>query len=165
MRDQYLAVGKITNTHGIMGEMRLQPWADSPEFLLPFKTLYVGDTHWPIEVLGARIHKGMVILKLNGITDVNGALAMRNAVLYIDRNDVALPDGHFFLTDLVGLEARDAASGEVLGSIAEVLTPPAHNIYVIRGGAREIMIPAVPAFIEETNVDEGFIRVNLIEGL
>ena len=81
MKQQYLEVGKITNVHGLMGEVRVQPWADSPDFLCRFKTLYVDETHWPIQVERARVHKNMVILKLEGITDVNGALALRNAIM------------------------------------------------------------------------------------
>lgn len=165
MAEQYLEVGKITNVHGLMGEVRVQPWADSPDFLCRFKTLYVDKTHWPIQVERARVHKNMVILKFAGITDVPGALAMRNAILYIDRRDVQLPEGAFFLADLYGLEVRDARTGEVLGQVADVLTLPANNVYVVRGGARELMIPAVPQFIAETNPEGGYLRVNMIEGL
>ena len=99
------------------------------------------------------------------ITDVPGALAMRNAILYIDRADAPLPEGQFYLADLYGLEVRDAQSGEVLGKLEDVLTLPANNVYVVRGGEREWMIPAVPEFIAETNVQEGYVRVNLMEGL
>ena len=127
------------------------------------------SSHWPIQVERARVHKNMVILKLQGVTDVNSALAMRNAVLYIDRKDVQLPEGSFFLADLMGMEVRDAASGAVLGrsegQIADILTLPANNVYVVRGGARELMIPAVDQFIAEVNVDEGYLRVNMMEGL
>ena len=73
MKQQFLEVGKITNVHGLMGEVRVQPWADSPDFLCQFKTLYVDKTHWPIRVERARVHKNMVILKLEGVTDVNSA--------------------------------------------------------------------------------------------
>ena len=111
--EQYLEIGKITNVHGIMGEVRVQPWADSPEFLCQFKTLYVDKAHWPIEVERARVHKNMVILKLHGVTDVPSALAMRNAILYIDRKDVHLPEGAFFLADIYGLEVRDAETDEL----------------------------------------------------
>ena len=165
MLQQYLEIGKITNAHGVMGEVKVQPWCDSPEFFCQFKTLYVDETHWPVKVERARPHKNMVIVKLEGVTDMNGALALRNAVLHIDRKDVNLPEGSFFLADIEGLEARDAQTGEVLGKIAEVLTLPANNVYVIRGGKRELMIPAVPAFVAETNVEGGFIRVNMIEGI
>ena len=123
MKNDFPEVGQITSTHGIMGEMRVQPWADSPEFLCKFKTLSVGPTHWPIEVERARVHKNMVILKLHGITDVPGAVAMRNQVLHVAREDVKLPEGHFFLADLTDLEVREAETGAVLGRIAEVLTP------------------------------------------
>ena len=165
MLQQYLEIGKVTNSHGIMGEVRVQPWCDSPEFLCQFKTLYVDKSHWPIKVERARVHKSMVILKLEGVTDMNGALAMRNATLYIDRSDGNLPEGSFFLADIEGLEVRDAQSGAVLGKVAEILTLPANNVYVVRGGERELMIPAVPAFIAETNVEGGYLRVNMMEGL
>ena len=99
------------------------------------------------------------------ITDVPGALSLRNAILYIDRADAHLPEGTFFLADLYGLEVRDAQSGEVLGKIEDVLTLPANNVYVVRGGQREWMIPAVPEFIAETNLEEGYLRVNVIQGL
>ena len=165
MKQQYLEVGKITNVHGLMGEVRVQPWADSPDFLCRFKTLYVDETHWPIQVERARVHKNMVILKLKDITDVNGALALRNAILYIDRKAADLPEGSFFLADLMGMEVRDAKNGAVLGKIADVLTLPANNVYVVRGGEREWMIPAVPEFVAEVNIDEDYMRVNLMEGL
>lgn len=162
---QYLEVGKVTNVHGLMGEVKVQPWADSPEFLCQFKTLYVDEAHFPMTVQRARVHKNMVIIKFEGPTDVPSALSLRNAILYIDRSDVDLPEGAFFLADIYGLEVRDAATGEVLGKIADVLTLPANNVYVVRGGARELMIPAVPQFIAETNIEAGYIRVNMMEGL
>ena len=165
MLQQYLEVGKVTNVHGLNGEVKVQPWADSPEFLCQFKTLYVDEAHFPMNVQRARVHKNMVIIKFEGPTDVPSALSLRNAVLYIDRSDVSLPEGAFFLADIYGLEVRDAATGEVLGKISDVLTLPANNVYVVRGGARELMIPAVPQFIAETNVEEGFLRVNMMEGL
>ena len=162
---QYLEVGKVTNVHGLNGEVKVQPWADSPEFLCQFKTLYVDQSHFPIQVERARVHKNMVIMKFEGLTDVPGAMSMRNAILHIDRADVNLPEGAFFLADIYGLEVRDAESGAVLGKIDDILTPPANNVYVVRGGERDLMIPAVPQFIAETNVEDGYIRVNLMEGL
>ena len=165
MLQKYLEVGKVTNTHGLMGEVRVQPWADSPEFLCQFKTLYVDSAYIPYKVERARPHQNMAIIKFEGVTDVPGSLALRNAILYIDRDDAKLPEGSFFLADIYGLEARDAETGAVLGKIADVLTLPASNVYVIKGGEREIMVPAVPQFIAETNIEEGFVRINMMEGL
>lgn len=165
MEDEFIEVGKITNVHGLMGEVRVDPWADSPDFLKQFPILYVGKDHWPIEVEGCRRHKRMAILKLQGLTDVNSALSVRNQILYFKRSDATLPEGHFFIKDLIGLQARDADTGAVLGTLDEVLPLPAHNVYAIRGGEREYLIPAVPAFVKETNIIEKFITIQVIEGL
>ena len=165
MLKQYLEVGQVTGVHGLNGEVRVQPWADSPELLCRFKTLYVDEAHFPMTVQRSRVHKNMVIIKFEGPTDVPSALSLRGAILHIDRADVKLPEGAFFLADIYGLEARDAATGQVLGTVDDILTPPANNVYVIRGGGRELMVPAVPEFIAETNMEEGFIRINMMEGL
>ena len=165
MKSEFLEVGRITSTHGVMGEMRVEPWADSPAYLCQFKTLYVGKTHWPIRVERARVHKNMVILKLEGVTDVPGVMALRGEVLHVARADAHLEDGQFFIADLIGLTVRDADSGAELGKIKEVLTPPAGNVYAVSGGAREYLIPAVPEFVRSIDLDKNEMSVHLIEGL
>lgn len=165
MKNQYIEIGKVTAVHGIMGEVRVQPWADSPDFLCQFDTLYIDDAHCPVKVERARVHKNMCIVKFEGPTDVPSALSFRNAVLYFNRDDVKLPEGRFFITDIIGLPVVDAETGEELGKLAEVMNMPAHDLYLVKGGSRELMIPAVPTFIKETNLDEGFIRVQMMEGL
>lgn len=162
---EFIEVGKITNVHGLMGEVRVDAWADSPEFFKQFSTLYVGPERWPIKVLGARSHKRMAILKLEGITDVNSALVIRGQVLHFKRADVTLPDGHFFIADLIGITALDSETNAVLGTVDEVLPLPAHNVYAIRGGEREILVPAVPTFVLETNIAEKYMKINMMEGL
>ena len=163
MKERYLEAGKIVNTHGIAGEVKILPWADDPDFLLDFDTLYIDGQ--PVRLLAARVHKNCVLARLEGVSNVNDAMRLRDKIVYIDREDVELEEGAFFLADLMGLEVRNADTGEVLGTIADVLTPPASNIYVVKGGAQEHMIPAVPEFVVETNVDEGYLRVRLIEGM
>lgn len=163
MKSQFLEAGKIVNTHGIRGEIKIMPWADSPEFLCQFKTLYMDGK--PVKVLSSRPHKTMVLALLEGITSVEEAMKLKGKVLSIDRSDVTLPEGRHFLADLMGLTVLDAATGEELGKVEDILTPPAHNVYVVRGKGKEYMIPAVDAFLAETNVESGYIKVNLIEGM
>ena len=103
-------------------------------------------------MLGARAHKGNILVRLEGVGDVNAAMRLKGKIISIDRTGVVLPEGRHFIADLIGLEVRDAASGEVLGAIADVLTPPAHEVYVVKGGRHEYMIPAVDEFLAETNV-------------
>ena len=163
MKHRYLEAGKIVNTHGIAGEVKIMLWADDPDFLLNFKTLYLDGK--PIHIRSARVHKNAVLMKLDGVDDINEAMRLKNKVVSIDREDATLEEGSFFLADLYGLEVRDADSGEVLGTISDVLTPPANNVYIVKGTKREYMIPAVSEFIVETNVDEGYLLVHLIEGM
>ena len=163
MKNQFLEAGQIVNTHGIQGEVKIVPWCDSPEFLLQFGTLYLDGT--PVRVRAARVHKGNVLAALEGVADVNAAMALKGKIVSIDRSGVVLPEGRHFIADLLGLEVLDAGSGEKLGVVADVLTPPAHEVYVVRGGGKEYMIPAVDEFVKEIDVDGGFIRVKLIEGM
>lgn len=161
MKKEFLEIGKIVNTHGVRGEVKVQPWADSPEFLLDFKTLYLDEK--PLRVRSGRVHKGMAILALEGVEDVNAAMALKNRVLFIRRSDARLPSGSFFLQDIIGAKVV-TEQGEELGELADVLDMPASAVYVVRG-AREILIPAVPEFILHTDAENGVVTVRLIEGL
>lgn len=159
--EQYLEAGKIINTHGIKGEIKLEPWTDSAEFLKRFRTLYIDGK--AVRVTSSRVHKDFLIAKLEGIDDVNAAMTLKNKVVYFDRGDAALGRGQYFLQDIIGAEVRDE-SGAVLGRLTEVLPLPAGNVYVVTG-EREIMIPAVPEFIKETDAKAGVIVVRLIDGM
>ena len=163
MKQRFLEAGQIVNTHGIRGEVKIVPWCDSPEFLCGFDTLYIDEA--PIRLRAARPHKGNVLAALEGVDTVEGAMALKGKTVHIDRADVTLPEGRHFLADLIGLRVVDADSGAELGVLTEVLTPPAHQVYLVKGPQGERLIPAVEEFIVETNVDGGYLRVRLIEGI
>ena len=160
-QEKYLEAGKIVNTHGIRGEVKIDPWADSPDFLKRFKTIYIDSS--PVAVQSARVHGAFVIAKLEGVDDVNAAMALKNRVVYIDRADVRLPKGRFFIADIIGARVV-SDEGEALGELADVMEMPAQNIYVVRG-EREILIPDVPEFIKSIDAASGVITVHLIEGM
>ena len=163
MKQRFLEAGQIVNTHGIRGEVKIVPWCDSPEFLCGFDTLYIDEA--PIRLRAARPHKGNVLAALEGVDTVEGAMALKGKTVHIDRADVTLPEGRHFLADLIGLRVVDADSGAELGVLTEVLTPPAHQVYLVKGPQGGRLIPAVEEFIVETNVDGGYLRVRLIEGM
>ena len=163
MKNRFLEAGQIVNTHGVQGEVKIVPWCDSPEFLCSFDTLYIDGA--PVTVRASRPHKGNVLARLEGVEDVNAAMRLKNKVVSIDRTGVVLPEGRHFLADLIGLRVIDDDTGEELGILEEVLTPPAHEVYVVRGGGKEYLIPAVDAFLRGTNVDAGWVRVHRIEGM
>ncbi|MFB0920986.1 MAG: ribosome maturation factor RimM [Oscillospiraceae bacterium] len=158
---KYLEAGVIVNTHGIRGEVKIQPWADSAEFLTQFKRLYIDEK--PLELLSGRVHKDFLIAQFKDVTDINTAMALKNKTVSIDRAEAKLPKGSFFISDLIGASVRDE-SGAELGKLTDVLELPAGNVYVVTG-EREILIPAVPQFIVKTDADAGIVTVRLIEGM
>lgn len=158
---EFLDCGQIVNTHGIRGELRIVPWADSPDFLCQFTSLYVDGL--PRRVLSSRVHKGSVIAKLDGVDTVEQAMALKGKTVQIRRADARLPEGTFFLADIIGLPVVDE-DGQELGTLKEVLSPSLQQVYVVEG-EREIMIPAVPEFILETDLERGYIKVRLIDGM
>lgn len=164
MRKQYLECGKIVSTHGVRGEVRVQPWCDSPEFLLQFPRLYMQNGETPLEVEGARTHKNMVLLKLKGFDTLDEAAALRGRVLYINRND-APDDGGFFIQDLLGLEAIDADTGRSWGVLEDVLETGANDVYVFRDGEAQRLVPVIPGVVIDTDIQSGIIKIRPLKGL
>ena len=162
MGNRFLEAGRIVNTHGVHGELKLQPWADTPGFLAGFGRLYIDGS--PMNVVSARVHKGCVIAAFEGVTDIDSALKLKNKVVLIDRDDAEPLEGRYFVADLVGLRALDAETGAELGTVADVLSLPANDVYVIKG-AREILVPAVPDFVDEVDLPGGAVRLRLIDGM
>ena len=85
MKKQYLEIGKIVNTHGIRGDIKVQPWCDSPDFLAEFDTLYRKDQS-PIVITSAKVHKGCVLMHVEGVDTVEQAQALRGMTLYMNRD-------------------------------------------------------------------------------
>ncbi len=160
-KQQYIEAGKIVNTHGVHGEVKIQVWLDSPEFMRRFKTLYIDSK--PVELLSARAHKDFLIAQLAGVDDVNAAMSLKNKTVYIDRNDAKLKKGEYFLCDIIGAKVQ-TEDGAFIGTLEDILETPASSVYIVRGDA-EHMIPAVPEFILNTDAENGIITVHLIEGM
>jgi len=161
-KKEFLETGQIVNTHGVRGEVKLQPWADSPEFLLDFKTLYIDGA--PVSVRSAHVHKGNVIAALEGVESVNDAMRLKGKTVFIRRADAVLPDGGYFIQDILGAAVVDE-DGNAVGTLKEVLNLPGSDVYVVEGPKREILIPAVPAFILKVDPEAGVITVRMMEGL
>ena len=157
-----IEAGRIVNTHGVQGEVKIEIWLDSPRFFKSFRRLVLPDGG-ERKILSAREHKGFVIARLEGVEDVNAAMCLKGRIVSVRREDAALPRGTFFLQDIIGAKVIDEEGTEI-GTLTEVMETPASNIYVVKG-ASEHLIPAVPEFIKKSDADAGIITVHLIEGM
>ena len=145
---QYLEIGKIVNVHGLRGTVKVVPWCDDPEFLCEFETLYLGKEYRPVIVTDARLQKGNVLLRLEGVETVEQAEKLRGQILYMNRDAVELEEGVYFIQDLMGLQIVDADSGKVYGKLTEVFQTGANDVYEVKAeNGTAVLIPAIPDVI------------------
>lgn len=161
---RYLEIGQIVTTHGIKGEVKIRPWCDYPEVLCDFDTLYNKDGSKAYEI-SARPHGNMVIAKIKGVDTVEAAQALRNRILYMDREDVELPEGTYFVQDLIGLEVYDEA-GNSFGKLTDVTSAGgANDVYELTKGDKKYYIPAIPSVVLNTDIEGGKMTIYPMEGL
>ncbi len=160
-KQRYIEAGRIVGAHGVRGEVKTEVWLDSPGFMRRYKTLYIDGQGR--RVLSARAHKSFLIVHLEGVEDADAAMRLKDRKVYVDRREVELPRGAFFLCDIIGAQVRDE-NGRDVGVLEDVLETPASRVYVVRGET-EHLIPAVPEFIISTDADAGLVTVRLIEGM
>ena len=160
-KKQFIEAGKVVNTHGVKGEVKIQVWLDSPEFLKKFKTVYIDNR--AVKLVSGRVHKGFLIAVLDGVDDVNAAMSLKNKTVFIDRKDAKLPNGAYFLQDIIGA-AVVTEDGESVGTPEDILETPASQIYVVKGET-EHLIPAVDEFIVKVDAENAVVTVRLIEGM
>ena len=164
--EKYLECGKIINTHGVKGDVKIDPWCDSPDILASFACVYLKKEGNFVSkrIERAYVHKRFVIAHLEGINDIDMAEALRETVIYAAREDFELDDGEFFIADLIGLPVIDADSGKLYGKISEVFNNGATDIYTVSTDSGERMIPAVDEFVVSIDLESG-ILVRPIEGM
>ena len=160
-KKQYIEAGKIVNTHGVKGEVKIQVWLDSPEFLKKFKTVHIDNK--AVKLLSGRVHKGFLIAVLDGVEDVNAAMSLKNKTVYIDRKDAKLPKGAYFLQDIIGASVV-TEDGSEIGVLKDILETPASQIYVVQGEV-EHLVPAVDEFVLKVDAENAVVTVRLIEGM
>ena len=156
-----IEAGRIVNTHGVAGEVKIEVWLDSPQFLRRCGRVFLGGAER--KILSSKVQKQFLIAKLEGVEDLNAAMALKGRELFIARADAPLPRGGYFIQDILGAAVMDE-EGREIGKLTDVLERPASNIYVVQGET-EHLIPAVPAFIRNVDAENGVITVHLIEGM
>lgn len=165
MLKKYLEAGELVRTHGVRGEMILEPWADSAEFLKKVKRFWFDEGKTDAGLLASRVHKGRLLVTLRGVDSVEKGDALRGRLLYLCRDDIQLPQGTYFLQDLIGLKAIDGTTGREYGTLTEVIPTGANNVYRIADGNKEYLFPAVPHMIKRTAPEDGVIELLPIPGI
>ena len=158
MRLTYIDAGEIVTTHGLRGDVKVLPWLDSPEDLCDFDRVRIDGKEYEME--SCRVQKSCNLVKLQGVDTVEAAQLLRGKTVQLYREDID-PDV-IFAAELIGIEVF--SDGKAIGKVADVLDYPGNKVYVVRG-QKEYMIPAVKAFVLDTDMENGTMEVRLIEGM
>ena len=163
----YFTVGEIVNTHGIKGEVKIYPQADDISEITEQSILFIeqrGEIK-EYDVVSAREHKGMALVKLKGIDDMTAAERLKGSKVKITR-EMAAPceDDEYFVKDLYGMEVV-TDEGEVLGELYDILFTGANDVYIVKTQGNDILIPAIKQCILKVDVAANRMTVKLLEGL
>lgn len=168
MIKNYLEIGEIVGTHGVRGELRVNPCCDSPEFFTQFKTLYYDSNGCcAVKVTSSRPHGNIVLVKIAGVDTVEDAQKLRGRTLYMKRSDASLPDGSYFIAELVGCEVFDADNSSIkYGTLSDVSQTGANDVWHITAeNGREYLIPAIPIVVIKTDVENNLVLIRPLKGI
>ena len=165
---EYFRVGAVASTHGLQGEVKVFPTTDDPAKFKKLKKVYLqnGPDMAELEIAGVKFFKNMVILKFGGHGRVEDVQEYKGKDLYVPREDaVALGKDEYYIADLIGLTVF-REDGTALGTLADVLQTGANDVYVVRApGKKEILIPAIHQCVLDVDMEEGSMRVHLLDGM
>lgn len=166
MLKKYLETGKIVGTHGVRGMVRVQPWCDDGEFLAEFKTLYAdAKGEKKLKIISAKPHGNVVIMNIDGVDSIEAAEKLRGTVIYMDRNDVELPEGRYFISDLLGLTVTDADTGETLGVLTDVTETGANDVWHITRDGKEYLVPAIADVLVSVEPEKESVIIRPLKGI
>lgn len=168
MIKEFLELGQIVGTHGVRGEMRLNPRCDSAEFAKKFNTVYFDEKESSaVKVVSCRPHGNVVLIKLDGTDSVEQAQTLRGSILYIRRNDINLPDGQWFIAELIGCTVYDADDESVVyGKLTDVMQTGANDVWAVTdGGGREYLLPAIKSVVIKTDVENNAVFIRPLKGI
>ncbi|MEW4369204.1 ribosome maturation factor RimM [Paenibacillus kandeliae] len=171
MAQQWLMVGKIVNTHGIRGELKIYPNTDFPEVrFAPGNKLMMFNEETgmqqQVEIQSSRLQKNMYVVRFKGFGNINEVEKYKGWTLRVSKDEaVELEEDEFYFHEIIGCEVV-TEEGQSLGTITEILTPGANDVWVVKPAkGKDILIPYIHNVVQEINIEEKKIIVHIMEGL
>ena len=161
---KYIYIGKIVNTHGIKGEVRiLSNFKYKSKVFIKDMIIYIGKNKDKEIINTYRPHKQFDMITMNGYSNINEILKYKGEPVYINKNDLKLDKNEFLDEDLINLDV--IIDNNIVGKVKRVEIYPKQAFIVVKTEKKDCLIPYVSDIIEEINFKEGFIRIENIKGL
>ena len=165
-KNDYLCIGKISGSRGTNGELKIDPWCDSPEDFFEIKKIFTDINDLPVETESLRIHKNQILMKIKNINDRNSAESLRGKFIYAFKKDIPISEDCYFIEDLKGCKVFDAKSKIDYGTLKDVLNTGANDIYsIIDAKNNEYLVPIIDGTIEKIDLEKEEIFINPIKGV
>lgn len=169
MSDKLRTIGKIVNTHGIRGELKIVSETDFPERFDAGSELVIVDAQnkqTPVKIQSSRLHKNMYIVKLEKYDNINDVEKYKGSLLKIDaKYQEPLEEGEYYYHEIIGCRVI-TEEGQELGAITEILTPGANDVWVVsRPQNKQLLLPVIDDVVLDVDVLSKIVRIHLMEGL
>lgn len=165
---ELIEIGRIVRSHGLTGRVKVLSHLESPETLHDISGLFVGRSVQEavfLPLVAVQAGKDFFILQLGGVDDRDAAERLRGSSVWISSEKIVkLPDGEYYWSEIIGLKVL-TEEDQVLGRIEAVFPTGSNDVYVCRGGGREILLPAVEEVVRKIDTDRGVMVVRLLKGL
>ena len=166
--EDLLKVGVITTTHGVRGEVKVYPTTDEAErFLdLEYVLLDTGKDLRRLDIKNVRFFKNLVILKFDGIDNINDIEKYKGRDLWIPREEAQeLDEDEYYIADLLGMKVL-LEDGTEFGTLKDVMETGANDVYIVNSVEHgEVLLPAIKECILDVDVEAGTMTVHLMKGL
>ena len=162
---QFTIVGKIISSHGIKGELKIFPLTDDINRFKYLKEVYIGEEKLPVQVVGVKFNKDKPIIRLKEFDNINQVLKFKDRYLYVDdENLIELEENEYFVFQLLGCKVENM-EGKSIGVLEDIINTLSNDVYVIRHGEKEYLVPAIKEFIKDIDIESKLIRIDPIEGM
>lgn len=163
---QYLEIGKLVNTHGIKGELKLDLWCDDIDYVKQFETVYLDDKGIKLLTpVAVRPQKNMAIIKFAEITSIERAEEYKNKIIYGNRDDAVIDDDANYIADLIGCRVVDIETEQEYGTVMDVLNHGASDILELADNGTKKYVPVIPDIVKEIDTDSEIIKIKYMQGL
>ena len=163
---KYIEIGKIVNTHGLKGELKMIYWCDDPNILLNMSYFFLEEGKRKIKIREPRLHKNFFIFKIDGIDDISQTNWFIGKNVYVLREEIPMSKGEYFQCDLIGLDVIDIDSETLYGKIFKITQTGANDVYHIKDeNGKERLIPAIKDVIKDINLNNRIMLIKPLDGL